>query len=152
MKTICGIDCGGCAFRESCGGCAETSGSPFGELCPVAGCCLSKGQAHCAECTEGGCGPRERLIAEFNALEIPGMAPVTELTVLLGSYVNLAYPLPNGETVKLLRDNRLYFGTQLPKQDSDRCYGLVADEDYLLVCEYGEGGTHPRIILYRARA
>lgn len=26
MKTICGIDCGGCGFKDSCKGCTETDG------------------------------------------------------------------------------------------------------------------------------
>lgn len=30
MKTICGIDCAGCGWKENCKGCAETKGSPFG--------------------------------------------------------------------------------------------------------------------------
>lgn len=40
---------------------------------------------------------------------------------------------------------------QLRKKNSQRCYGLTADENYLLVCEYGEGGCDPEIVVYRKR-
>jgi len=36
---------------------------------------------------------------------------------------------------------------QCPSKD----YGLVADEDHLLVCEYGEGSSGAEIILYKKR-
>ena len=43
-------------------------------------------------------------------------------------------------------------GNQLCKKDgSGRCYGLTADENYLLVCEYGENGSDPEIVVYRRR-
>jgi hypothetical protein len=32
-----------------------------------------------------------------------------------------------------------------------RCYGLTADENYLLVCEYGENGKDPEIVVFRRR-
>ena len=92
-----------------------------------------------------------KLMQEFNALHIPDMPPVTELFPLNGSYVNLSYPLPNGQTVKLLKDENVYLGTQLPKANSDRCYGLIADAAYLLISEYGENGADPIIVLFKKR-
>ena len=97
------------------------------------------------------CGLGAKLMQEFNALHIPDMPPVTELFSLNGSYVNLSYPLPNGQTVKLLKDENVYFGTQLPKANSDRCYGLIADAAYLLISEYGENGADPIIVLFKKR-
>lgn len=35
------------------------------------------------------------------------------------------------------------------KKNSDRCYGLTADEQYLLVCEYGEAGSDAEIVEMR---
>ena len=35
------------------------------------------------------------------------------------------------------------------KPNSDRCYGLTADDTHLLVCEYGEGGTDAEIVIYQ---
>ena len=70
---------------------------------------------------------------------------------LNGFYVNLEYPLPNGQSVKLLEDNKVYLGNQIEIQGSGRCYGIVADEKYLLVCEYGCGGADPQIVVYKRR-
>lgn len=70
---------------------------------------------------------------------------------LNGFYVNLEYPLPNGQSVKLLEDNKVYLGNQIEIQGSGRCYGIVADEKYLLVCEYGCEGADPQIVVYKRR-
>lgn len=41
---------------------------------------------------------------------------------------------------------------QVEEGNSDRCYGLVADNNYLLVCEYGCNGAEPEIIVYKKRS
>ena len=144
MKTICGIDCGGCFMKEHCKGCAETDGRPFGGECIVAECHRSGG----APCLEA-C--KKQLIEEFNALNIPDMPKVTELCALCGSYINSEYTLSNGRKIRLLDDAKIYLGYQLEKDGSDRCYGLAADSEYLLVCEYGCNGADPEIIVYKKR-
>lgn len=53
--------------------------------------------------------------------------------------------------IKLLDDRKIYLGYQVEKKDSDRWYGLVADREYLLVCEYGCNGEDPEIILLKKR-
>lgn len=70
---------------------------------------------------------------------------------LKGSLLNLEYTLENGQTVKLLNDNKIYLGTQLHKKKSDRYYGIVADDKCILVCEYGQNRSDPKIILYEQR-
>ena len=35
-KSICGADCSECALKESCNGCIQTKGCPFGEQCIAA--------------------------------------------------------------------------------------------------------------------
>ena len=87
-----------------------------------------------------------------NPPQIPiNMPPVTTLFQLSGAYVNLEYTLPNGEKIKLLDDTKIYLGCQVEKTNSDRCYGFVADNDYLLICEYGYNGTEPEIVIYKKR-
>lgn len=88
---------------------------------------------------------------ECNALGIEDMPRVTELYPLNGSFINLEYPLPSGQRVKFWKDNNIYLGTQLLKNNSDRCYGITADEENLLVCEYGENGADPQIIAFKKR-
>ncbi len=153
--TICGCEeCSRCEQREKCGGCAETDGRPFGCSCILAECCHGKGLKDCGECPNKPCGLKTQIMKELNALEIPDLPRVkaTDLTALPGSYINLEYTLENGQKVKLLDDRKYYLGAQLCRASGEeRCYGIAADEGHLLVCEYGEGGSDPAIVLYRRR-
>ena len=144
METICGIDCSKCDFKNNCKGCMETDGHPFGGEC-IAAECYKSGDEKCFSAY------KKRLIDEFNSLKIADMPPVTTLCQLSGAYVNLEYTFPNGRKMKLLDDTKVYLGYQIEKVNSDRCYGLVADNDYLLVCEYGCNGTEPEIVIYKKR-
>ena len=76
---------------------------------------------------------------------------VNDLNLLTGAYVNLAYPLANGTAVRFLNDKDIYLGNQIERQDCERCYGVVADETFILVCEYGCNGADPQIVLYKRR-
>ena len=90
MKTICGIDCTACGWKENCKGCAETNGHPFGGECVVAECYKSGGE-------NGYLTYKNRLIEDFNALGVIDMPTVTNLCQLNGAYVNLEYTLPSGK-------------------------------------------------------
>ena len=93
-----------------------------------------------------------QLIEELNALQIAGMPKVEALNVLPGSFVNLEYMLPNGRFVKFLDDHATYLGNQLPCEfGGDRCFGIVANMEFLLVCTYGKNGTDPELVLYKSR-
>ena len=149
--SICGADCAQCPSQAGCGGCAETGGRPFGRACLLAACCRDKAQELCSQCG-GVCGLKAPIIAEFNALGIPGLPEVKDLNALPGAYINLAYPLPGGQAAKMLEDGKVYLGNQLESlSGSSRCFGLAADEAYLLVCAYGQGGSDPEIIAYQKR-
>lgn len=149
--SICGLDCAVCDSKGSCGGCVKTNGRPFQGECVIASCCQKKGFADCSHCAETDCDLKDQLMAEFNDLGIPDMPEVCCLYALKGSFINLAYPLSNGQTIQLLEDSKIYLGNQLCKAGSARCYGLAADESHLLVCEYGDNGSDPKIILYQKR-
>ena len=95
---------------------------------------------------------KKQLIREINDLHIEGMPELEKLNALVGNYVNLEYPLPGGAKVKFLNDTTTYLGNQLgPDNDIGRCFGVLANEDFILVCTYGEGGTDPELILYKKR-
>ena len=95
---------------------------------------------------------KRRLIDELNALQIKGMPKLERLNALIGSYVNLAYPLPSGATVKFLNDGTTYLGNQLGSELGDgRCFGVLANVNFLLVCSYAEGGADPELLLYKKR-
>ena len=149
METICGVDCGQCPMHETCKGCKATQGHPFGGDCVAAECCQGRGYGKCAECA--ACAARAQLMEEVNGLGISDIPPVTELFTLIGAYINLEYPLPGGQTVKFWKDENVYFGAQLPKGDSGRCYGLIADAHHLLISEYGENLADPQIVLFKKR-
>ncbi len=151
MKTICGINCNECGLKESCGGCKSTNGHPFGETCMIAECCRSNGVEHCSALCSSSCKLKKQLIDEFNALGIEDMKKVTNLNALKGSFVNLEYTLPGGQTVKFWNDNKIYLGNRICKKNSDKYYGLIADENFLLVCEYGNNGDNPEIVVFKKR-
>lgn len=94
---------------------------------------------------------KEELIREFNALNIADMGEVTELYELKGDFINLTYTLPSGQTIRLWDDQKTYYGAEICRPGSDRCYGLTADERYLLVCEYGNGGSDAEIVIFKRR-
>ena len=93
-----------------------------------------------------------KIIDEFNELNIEGMPKVESLNALVGSYVNLEYRLPNGKIVKFLDDYATYLGTQLECiYDHTKCFGLVANMEFLLVCTYETNGENPELIIYKKR-
>lgn len=95
---------------------------------------------------------KRQLVDEFNALHIEGMPVVDGLNVLSGSFINLEYQLPNGTPVKFLDDHATYLGNQLPCTfGGDRCFGIAAGMDFLLVCTYEENGANPELVLYKKR-
>lgn len=95
---------------------------------------------------------KKQLIDEINALNIEGMPKVEKLNALVGGYINLEYRLPNGKTVKFLDDSATYLGNQLECEfGGDRCFGIAANMEFLLVCTYDEGGENPELVVYKKR-
>ena len=95
---------------------------------------------------------KRQLISEFNALHIDGLPHVEKLNALVGGYINLAYRLPSGESVKFLDDDATYLGNELEcEYGGDRRFGIVANTDFLLVCTYEENGKNPELVLYKKR-
>jgi len=80
------------------------------------------------------------------------MPEVERLNALVGRYVNLAYPLPCGISVKFLDDQTTYLGTQLPSSlDTSRRCGVLANVDFILVCTYGAEGADTELVLCKKR-
>ena len=95
---------------------------------------------------------KKKLIDEINDLRIEGMPKVEKLNALVGGYVNLEYTLPNGSKVKFLEDGATYLGNQLECEfGGERCFGIVANMDFILVCTYGAGGEDPELVIYKKR-
>ena len=145
-KSICGASCAECPSKEVCPGCAETKGCPFGKQCYVAKYILTGGMENWLAFKKG-------LIDEINGLNIDGMETVTELYPLVGSFVNLEYPVPSG-MVKLLKDDEVYLGAQVKNlfdKSGKTCFGVIGRESFILICTYSENGTDPELIMYKHR-
>ena len=95
---------------------------------------------------------KKKLIDEINDLNIEGMPKVEKLNALVGGYVNLEYTLPNGSKVKFLEDGATYLGNQLECEfGGERCFGIAANMDFILVCTYGADGEDPELVIYKKR-
>lgn len=95
---------------------------------------------------------RQQLIDEINALHVDGMPKVESLNALVGGYINLEYRLPNGQMVKFLDDGTTYLGNQLECEfGGNRCFGIAANMDFILICTYEENGENPELVIYKKR-
>ena len=80
------------------------------------------------------------------------MPKVETLNALVGKYVNLEYPLSNGRKVKFLEDDKTYLGNQMESEfGGERCFGILADMDFILIGTYDENGENPELVLYKKR-
>ena len=150
MESLCGADCTNCGYgkNNNCKGCVNTKGCPFGKQCFVAKYILIAGKENFEIF-------KKQLIDEINELKVPGMPKIRELNALNGAFVNLSYHMPNGEFVRLLDDNEIYLGNQVECEFNDdsiiRCFGIVANMNFILISEYGPNGDNPEIIIYKKR-
>ena len=147
MESICGADCSICEYGKNagCQGCKNTNGCPFGSQCFIAKIILEDGMEKYENL-------QKQLLQEINSLCVEGMPKVAQLFPLNGVFVNLAYPLPNGNHVSFLNDNETYLGSQVVSQkDSQNCFGIVANLEFILVCTYSAGGENPALILFQKR-
>ena len=95
---------------------------------------------------------KQKLIEEINDLHIEGMPRVEKLNPLVGKYVNLEYRLPNGMKVKFLNDQTTYLGNQMESEfGGERCFGILANTDFILICTYEKDGENPELVLYKKR-
>lgn len=148
MESICGANCDECSLNKTCKGCKKTKGCHFGKQCFIANYILVGGMKEFESF-------KNVLIDEFNSLNIDGMPKINELYPLNGSFINLKYPLPNGNEVKFLDDKEAYLGNQVEcifnDKESKKYFGLVANMSFILVCEYEENCKNPKIIIYKSR-
>jgi len=146
MKAICGCDCDKCPNKPNCKGCDVINGCPHGGNCIALDLIKKNGM-------DSYVLFKQTLINEINDLHIKDMPIITDLNLLVSSWVNLEYPLPNGGTVKFLKDNDVVLGNQVEhlSKDTNRCFGVIGTEEFILICEYGEFGKDPCIITYKKR-
>ena len=150
MESICGANCSNCGYgkNNNCKGCKVTQGCPFGKQCFIAKYILTGGKDNYEAF-------KLQLLNEINSLGILGMPKIKDLNPLNGTFVNLSYPMPNGECVRLLDDNEIYLGNQVECEFNDnsiiRCFGILANMNFILISEYGVNGDNPELIIYKKR-
>ena len=55
-------------------------------------------------------------------------------------------------TIKKLGEvGKIFSGNSINDKEKKKCYGLLANMDFLLVSEYEENGTNPELIIYKKR-
>ena len=150
MDSICGANCNNCKYGKinNCKGCRNSNGCPFGRQCFIAKYILTGGKENYEIF-------KNQLIQEINKLNIPGMSKISELFPLNGEFVNLKYPLTNGDFVEFLNNDEIYLGNQVECEFNDgeliRFFGIVVNMDFILVSEYGINGDKPDIVVYKKR-
>ncbi len=92
-----------------------------------------------------------KILQRLHQLGLPELTSLQSLNVLPGSYINLECQLPNGATGKILDDAKTYYAAQVEKADSDRCYGVAADDDQIAVYEYGCNGADAILMAWLKR-
>ena len=54
-----------------------------------------------------------------------------------------------------MNDEEVYLGNQIECEFNDnemkKCFGLLANMNFLIVCEYEENGTNPELVIYKKR-
>jgi len=149
MESLCGAKCEECEYYNNrCEGCSNTKGCPIGKKCWIAKYIEVGGNESFIEL-------KKILIDEINSLNIDGFNKIDELYPLHGSYVNLEYMLPNGNKVKYLKDDEIYLGNQVEcafnTDEIKKCFGIVANMSFIIICEYEEDGTNPELLIYKKR-
>ena len=47
--------------------------------------------------------------------------------------------------------NKSEFGEKLESEFGNRCFGIAANMDFLLICSYEENGENPELVIYKKR-
>ncbi len=64
----------------------------------------------------------------------------------------ITYTLPGGQKVKFLDDGKTYLGNHLESEfGGDRCIGILAGMDFILIGTYEADGENPELIFYKKR-
>ncbi|MDD4689327.1 MAG: hypothetical protein PHE51_06235 [Eubacteriales bacterium] len=89
---------------------------------------------------------KEKILNRIYELGIEELKSIKDLNVLNGDYINLECKMPNGNTGKILDDNKKYYANQV--DGTDKCYGVAADENQIAVYRYGCNGTDAELVAW----
>lgn len=91
----------------------------------------------------------KKLIQIIKNLGIQELEGLETLNLLDGNYLNLECILPNGKTGKILDDTKTYYACQVHMEETDKCYGVAADDTMLAVYRYGCNGTDAELVIWK---
>ena len=86
----------------------------------------------------------KELLEEFWALGLEELKTVRSWMSSKGILSTSTAACPMGR-------RRSYYGAEVCKRGSERCYGLAADEGQLVVYEYGNGGADAELVVWKRR-
>lgn len=88
------------------------------------------------------------ILKKLHTVGIEELTKINSLNKFSGDYINLECKLPNGKTDRILDDSKVYLANQIDKINSDRCYGIAADENQIAIYEYGCEGRDAELIMW----
>ena len=91
---------------------------------------------------------QQKIINRLHTLGIEELKSVQSLNELNGDFINIECMWTNGTVGQILDDNRKYYGTQVERPGSERCYGVAADEHQIAVFEYGCEGKDAELVMW----
>lgn len=90
-----------------------------------------------------------KLLEQINSLNIEGMPKIDKLYGHKGEFVNILCKLPNGKMDKILDDNKMYYTAEVPKLNSERCFGVATDKVQLAIFEYSKDGADAELVIWK---
>lgn len=91
---------------------------------------------------------KEKIIRTVKTLGIEELNKIEELTEFKGDFLNLECVLPNGKKAKILDDQKTYYAYETSKNNSERCYGVAADDTQIAIYEYGNHGKDAILVMW----
>lgn len=93
---------------------------------------------------------KNKILKEIKKLGIKEFEILNSLNIMNGSYLNLEISLPSGNKAKLLDDSKKYYANQIDITGTDKCYGVAADENFIVVYKYGCEGKDAELVLIKS--
>ncbi len=89
---------------------------------------------------------------EINDLHVEGLPKVEKAERAGGAVCEPGLSAAQRCGGKFLNDQTTYLGTQLESEfGGERCFGVLAGMDFILISTYGPEGEAPELVLYKKR-
>ena len=93
----------------------------------------------------------KQLLSEINELGIQNLPVIKYMGLVEGAQINRECEL-NGNLVRLLDDNAVYYYTEIEKNHcGGRFFGVIGDNLYIYITEYGGDGQKAEVVAVKRR-